>query len=362
MGKPIADSGLQESEVQTLLEQAAATIDNQLASLRQTYETAKRSQEQADVEQRQLDQLMEELTYHRQFAGRGKASVEDDPLAPYLEDLIKREGELRQRRDQLQTNRDRLGRLCGKMEMLIRLLETSSSYLLRNETSSAVLDDPMEAALRLRLVQGQESERARLAREVHDGPAQILTHMTMALEFCEQLLRHQPRSVPQELVKLRGNAREGLRDIRRFIFNLRPPSLADAGLVPTVQRFIDDFREQCNLDVQVNAIATGSLSPDAELAVFRIVQESLRNVQKHANAAHVVVDIARLPDGATLMTIKDDGKGFDASASTVGAGLVSMRERAELIGGKLNINSRPGYGTELTLLLPTSEALGMRLE
>ncbi len=158
------------------------------------------------------------------------------------------------------------------------------------------------------------------------------------------------------MAKLRGNAREGLRDIRRFIFNLRPPSLSDSGLVPTVQRFIDDFREQCNIEVQVNAIEPGSLSPDAELAVFRIVQESLRNVQKHSEAAHVVVDIARQPDNTTLMTIKDDGKGFDAHARTSGAGLVSMRERAELIGGKLNVNSRPGYGTELTLLLPPGEA------
>ena len=352
MGKAVADSGLQESDVQSLLEQAAATIEEQLASLRQTYETAKRALEQAEVEQRQLDQLLEELTYHRQFAGRSKKRIEDDPLAPYLEGLIKREGQLRQRHDQLQASRERLGRLCGKMEMLIRLLETSGSYLLRSEASGAALDDPLEAALRVRLVQGQESERARLAREVHDGPAQILTHMAMGLEFCEQLLRNQPKSVPQELAKLRGNAREGLRDIRRFIFNLRPPSLSESGLVPTVQRFIDDFREQCNIEVRVNAIEPGSLSPDAELAVFRIVQESLRNVQKHSEAAHVVVDIARQSDGTTLMTIKDDGKGFDDSASTSGAGLVSMRERAELIGGKLNVNSRPGYGTELTLLLP----------
>lgn len=354
MGKAATSSGLQEKDIQHLLDDATATIDGQLESLRQTYEQAKRTLEQADVEQRQLDQLIEELNYHRQFAGRSKPDP-NDPLTPYLEGLVKREGQLRKRGEQLHAQRDRLGRLCAKMEMLIRLLETSGTYLLRSEANGAVMDDPLEAALRMRLVQGQESERARLAREVHDGPAQILTHMSMGLEFCEQLLRNQPKSVPQELAKLRSNAREGLRDIRRFIFNLRPPSLTDTGLVPTLQRFIDDFREQYGLDVQVNAIEPGKLSQDAELAVFRIVQESLRNVHKHANAAHIVVDIARQPEGTTLMTIKDDGKGFDTSASTSGAGLVSMRERAELIGGKLSVSSRPGYGTELTLLLPAGE-------
>ncbi len=192
MGKAVADSGLQESDVQSLLEQAAGTIEGQLVSLRHTYETAKRALEQAEVEQRQLDQLLEELSYHRQFAVHGKTRIKDDPLAPYLEGLSQREGQLRQRGEQLQASRERLGRLCGKMEMLIRLLETSGSYLLRSEASGATLDDPLEAALRVRLVQGQESERARLAREVHDGPAQILTHLAMGLEFCEQLLRNQP--------------------------------------------------------------------------------------------------------------------------------------------------------------------------
>lgn len=313
--------------------------------------------EQADVEQHQLDQLIEELNYHRQFAGSSskRKAASDDPMAPYIDGLIKREGQLRSRAEQLASNRERLGRVCAKLEMLIRLLETSGTYLLRSEVTGATMDDPLEAALRMRLVQGQESERARLAREVHDGPAQILTHLALGLEFCEQLLKNQPKSVPHELGRLKANAREGLRDIRRFIFNLRPPSLSDSGLVATVQRFIDEFREQYGLDVQVNVIEPGRLAPDAELAVFRIVQESLRNVQKHAQAAHVVVDISRQPDGSVLLTIKDDGKGFDPTIGTTGAGVVSMRERAELVGGKLNVNSRPGYGTELTLLLAPNE-------
>ncbi len=341
--------GLNEKEVEAVLGLAVGAVDQQLAALRQINSVARARLEKANIEQRQLDRLLEELGYQRQFASINSGQ---EQTSRQLQSLSRREGELRKRSGSLQASRGRLDRLCGRLDLMIRQIEASGAYLLQSE-HAAQPEDPLEAALRMRLMQGQEGERARLAREVHDGPAQVMSAMIMGLDFVEQMLQTRPEAIPAELMRLKAITRESMRETRRFIFNLRPASLTEAGLIATLHSFITDFREQNGLDVTVNLIDPGKLPPEEELAVFRILQEALRNINKHAQAHSVLIDLAREPEGL-LLTVRDDGVGFASSdrLGTSSAGLVSMKERAELIGARLTINSKPGHGTELRLLLP----------
>jgi signal transduction histidine kinase len=206
------------------------------------------------------------------------------------------------------------------------------------------------------IAMGQESERARLAREVHDGPAQVLANTVMRLQFVEQMVKHRPNEVGAELARLRSALQESLKDVRRFIFNLRPASLSDAGLVATLKYYTSDYSEQTGIPVELNVSESLVLSSNQELVVFRVIQEALQNIHKHAEANAVTIDIQQRPGGPLGVTITDDGRGFDTKrvrqGRTGSAGLVSMRERAATVGGTLKLESRPGSGTIVTLVLP----------
>jgi two-component system sensor histidine kinase DegS len=203
---------------------------------------------------------------------------------------------------------------------------------------------------------GQEAERARLAREIHDGPAQALANTVLRLQFVEQMVKQRPQEVQVELAKLRAAIQESLKDVRRFIFNLRPASLSDAGLVATLKYYTQDYADQFSIPVEVNISESLLLSANQELVVFRVIQEALQNIQKHAEAEHVVVNVQHRTDGPLAVTITDDGKGFDPKqvrqSRTGSSGLVSMRERAATVGGTLKVESRPGTGTTISLTLP----------
>jgi len=206
------------------------------------------------------------------------------------------------------------------------------------------------------IAMGQEAERARLAREIHDGPAQVLANTVLRLQFVEQMAKQRPDEVPSELEKLRLALQESLRDVRRFIFNLRPASLSDAGLLATVRYYAQDYRDQFDVPIELNLPETLVLSANQELVVFRIIQEALQNIHKHAEADSVSVNVQQRQGGPLVVMIADNGRGFDPKlvrqGRTGSSGLVSMRERAATVGGTLKVDSRPGTGTTITLSLP----------
>jgi two-component system sensor histidine kinase DegS len=216
--------------------------------------------------------------------------------------------------------------------------------------------DPGEQVMWAQIALGQEAERARLAREIHDGPAQALANTVMRLQFVEQMVKQRPDDVESELAKLRLAIQASLKDVRRFIFNLRPASLTEAGLIQTLHYYAQDYSDQFNIPVEVNLPESLSLTPNQELVVFRVIQEALQNIQKHAEAESAEVNVQQRTGGPLVVTITDNGKGFDTKLVQQGrassAGLVSMRERAATVGGTLKLDSRPGTGTTITLTLP----------
>jgi two-component system, NarL family, sensor histidine kinase DevS len=202
-----------------------------------------------------------------------------------------------------------------------------------------------------RVVAGQELERQRLARELHDETGQALTSILLGLKAIEEAGNGQ--DVRKSVRELRGLVVGTLQDVRRLAVELRPKALDDFGLVPALQRLAETFAEQTGIRVHVQAaLGDSRLSGETETALYRIVQEALTNIIKHAQAATVSVVLTRKGD-RVVAVIEDDGRGFDPTDTRdERLGLLGMRERITLVNGKLSVESRPGEGTTIAVEVP----------
>jgi signal transduction histidine kinase len=202
-----------------------------------------------------------------------------------------------------------------------------------------------------RVVSAQELERQRLARELHDETGQALTSILLGLKGVEDA--GDPEGLAEATAELRELVVTTLQDVRRLAVELRPKALDDFGLVPALERLVDTFREQTGIEVDLESqLDEGRLPPDVETTLYRITQEALTNVVKHAQAHRVSIVLTRR-DGAVAAVIEDDGKGF-AEARPSGLGLLGMRERVGLVGGRVEVESAPGSGTTLSIEVPVT--------
>jgi signal transduction histidine kinase len=223
-----------------------------------------------------------------------------------------------------------------------RLAETFAS----RAAVAVELSERVERDALRRIVAAQELERQRLARELHDETGQALTSILLGLKQLEG-------AQPESIAALRELVVATLQDVRRLAVELRPKVLDDFGLVPALERLTDGFAEHTGIavDLETGAV-TERLSPEVETAIYRIVQEALTNVVKHADARRVSVVLTRT-DGRIKAVIEDDGKGFDPTASDDGGvGLVGMRERIELLDGTLAVESSATAGTTVAAEVP----------
>ena len=202
-----------------------------------------------------------------------------------------------------------------------------------------------------RVVEAQELERARLARELHDETGQALTSILLGLKPLEQT------ALTDETLAAVASVRElvvsTLQDVRRLAVELRPSALDDFGLVSAVERLAETFREQTGMKVDLETrLGDERLPGEVETALYRIVQEALTNIVKHSEASRVSILLTR-KDGSALAVVEDDGLGFDPGAARdEGLGLVGMRERVGLVGGRLRIESAAGAGATLVAEVP----------
>jgi signal transduction histidine kinase len=202
-----------------------------------------------------------------------------------------------------------------------------------------------------RVVEAQELERTRLARELHDETGQALTSMLLALKSLDDRIETpEGRAAAAEL---RALVVSTLQDVRRLAVELRPAALDDFGLVPALERLRDTVAEQGGLTVDLEShLDAERLPAELETALYRIVQEALTNVVKHASAGRVSVTLSRR-ERAVALVVSDDGRGFEwRESGDGGLGLVGMRERVALLGGRLSIESTEGAGTMVTAELP----------
>jgi two-component system, NarL family, sensor histidine kinase DevS len=201
-----------------------------------------------------------------------------------------------------------------------------------------------------RVVGAQELERRRLARELHDETGQALTSILLGLKGVEDA--RGGGDVRQAAEQLRELVVGTLQDVRRLAVELRPKALDDFGLVPALERLAENFREQTGIAVELEArLGPARLPGEVETALYRITQEALTNVVKHARARSVSI-VLTPKDGSVSAVIEDDGQGFEQGGGDEGLGLLGMKERVELIDGKLTVESSAGSGTTIVAEVP----------
>ena len=250
-------------------------------------------------------------------------------------------------------------RRLKQLQQILHTIESSAAFLLGSGIEPGLrLDDPAAASAR-RIHEGLEAERSRLSREIHDGPAQVLANAIFEIEYLERVAERAPAEVRAtlraELVALKQAFRTSLDSVRGIIYDLRPPELATLGLAEALRNCAGEYEARYGLAVacHLDTSDTGLL-PLQELTAYRVAQEALQNVHKHARASRVRLAWQRTAAGWTL-TCVDDGTGFDvmrAAGDRRRVGLASMRERADLAGGTLEVRSTPGGGTTVTLGIP----------
>jgi two-component system sensor histidine kinase DegS len=282
-----------------------------------------------------------------------------------LDLMVYREKEsyLKARRDDLQKRVRNVENSIERAEMIASQINVVLEYLSGdlNQVTRILESAKTRQLLGLKIILAQEEERKRIAREIHDGPAQSLANIVLRTEIAERmLLKQEFVMVQEELVDLKGQVRSGLEEIRKIIFNLRPMALDDLGLVPTLRKFTQDFEEKTKIHTVFELVGKEARMPSAmEAAIYRLVQEAFTNAYKHASASHIMVEINYQPARISLI-IQDNGIGFrsevieQAASRNANFGLVGMRERVELIEGRMDIDSNPGQGTKIIIDIPTT--------
>lgn len=208
------------------------------------------------------------------------------------------------------------------------------------------------------IIKAQEEERRRLAREMHDGPAQVLANIIMRVEICERLLASGRAEVAQELSQMKLVIKDSLREVRKTIFDLRPMMLDELGIIANLHRYIEQMGKYDHVETRLCVHGEERrLEPTVEVAIFRTVQEAIRNANRHAQATQI--DVIFQYHSQTLdVQIVDDGVGFDVNHVRAAVqdrsryGLIGMEERIELLGGTFTLRSEPHKGTRIHFTMP----------
>ena len=251
----------------------------------------------------------------------------------------------------------------ARLELAERTLAQTWLFLKRGDSTLVAGDSPdVDGDVAMRIFEAQEAERARIAHEIHDGPAQALSNAIFQADYTERLSATSSADAAGEIAKLRDLLRRELDDLRGFISQLRPPKLDQLGLDGAIEDALAELRAMSDLQVTSDLRApTDALDDHQQTVALRVTQEALQNVRKHAAASTVVVSTGVAEDTWTL-EIRDDGRGFDVGATAARGrrnfGLQFMRERAELIGARFDVRSRADGGTVVRLEIPTGARTG----
>lgn len=283
----------------------------------------------------------------------------------------------REKEHYLKSRRDELQKRAKNVELSIERADTINlqmsvvlDYLSGdlNQVTRILESAKNRQIIGLKIILAQEDERKRIAREIHDGPAQSLANLVLRTEIAERLLdTNDLQIVRNELIDLKSQIRYGLEEIRKIIFNLRPMALDDLGLVPTLRKFVQDFEERTRIRAIFETVGKEKRMPSAmEAAMFRLVQEAFNNALKHAQSTFVSLEITFLEETVQLR-VEDNGVGFNLDAVMSKSrydshfGLIGMKERVELLQGKIEFNSVIGQGTKLNIEVPIKADPGKEL-
>ena len=245
-------------------------------------------------------------------------------------------------------NRDELGDLARGINETARELAQLQEVTLAAERARALKEQITHVTL------AQEEERRRISRELHDGLGPSLAAALNRLRGAQKMIGSDPRQAEKELDEITQGLKGNIQEIRQLIHDLRPLALDQLGLHGAIQQQLDRFEMQAGVTLSVGIDPDITLDPLSELTVFRVLQECLGNIEKHAQASTVEV-LLRRGDDCCWLAICDDGRGFDVASAmnggSEGVGLIGMQERAELVGGTLLVEGRPGRGSCVRLTI-----------
>jgi two-component system sensor histidine kinase DegS len=267
---------------------------------------------------------------------------------------------LREQVEQLKAKRTNLERYAQHLTRLLGVIGQLPPEIAEGTAAGGgvtLLDAPPQQAI-IKIIQAQEDERFRVSRQMHDGPAQALTNLVLQAEICERLFSRDPELARTELSNLKKMVNKVFQQTKGFIFELRPMILDDLGLLPTVRRYIQTFQETSGIHVDFQVMGRERrLPPHVEVALFRIIQESLTNASKGGHATNVKVNL-NLEGDVLSVVVEDDGVGFRVEEALTKAherrtlGLAMILERAEMLGGKIEWDSQLGKGAKMTMEIP----------
>lgn len=375
---------IQNIDIKTLdkiIKKTIASIRDSRGQIYEVYEMARdelenvrRDVERVKNEAAELIQKVDELErkerkarIHLMEVSRDfKKHTEDEVREAYeearkiqIELAVTREQEqnLRRQRNDQEIRLRNLGGTVAKAEQLVSQVGVVLDYL-GNQMSAAFSQiETLQNAqlLGAQIIKSQEEERRRVARDIHDGPAQAMANIVFRAEVCERLIDTDVDRAKKELRELREHIRGTLAEIRKIIFDLRPMALDDLGLIATLRGILENIQMQNGILTELSVVGKERrIASHIEIGLFRVAQEALNNAVKHANASTLKVRVEFAP-AAIAMMVKDDGNGFDhdwEEISTGHFGLMGMRERLQLLEGKMVVKSAPGKGTRILFSAP----------
>ncbi|WP_052476038.1 sensor histidine kinase [Cohnella kolymensis] len=335
-------------------------LDDVLAETNETIDKVDRLEREYRLARARLSEVSKDFVRYTEQdikTAYEKATQIQTDLMVYREKenyLKERRGELQKRAKNVEVSIERAETLNIQMSVVLEYLSGDLNQVTRILESAK-----NQQMIGLKIILAQEEERKRMAREIHDGPAQSLANLVMRTEIAERMLdTNDLQLIRNELIDLKGQIRYGLEEIRKIIFNLRPMALDDLGLVPTLRKFVQDFEEKNMIRSAFETTGKERRLPTAlEAGVFRLVQEAFNNALKHANPTFVSAELNFLQDSIHLL-IEDNGAGFHVdvvqSKTRINSqfGLVGMTERVKLLQGKIDIDSAPGQGTKINIFVP----------
>jgi len=312
--------------------------------------------EQSQLEVSKLTQRNASITAHlqqiqAQFDSMPRADIRMayDSALDAQQRLFVMRGQL----DKLQSDKSNKENYLAFLNQVLQVVETGPAPVAKQKGFSPSTVNTVEM-----IIQAQESERQKLARQMHDGPAQALSNFILQTEIAMRLFDIDQAKAKEELATLKGAATTTFQKVRDFIFNLRPMMLDDLGLVPTLTRYIEATKEQTGIDMRIASIGVEQrLEPYLEVMIFRAVQELIGNAVRHSQATQIKAQID-VSEGNVRITVEDNGRGFDVDtlADHSGMGIKLIRERVEMLGGEMTVDSVVGQGTRVMFMVPMTKA------
>nr|WP_088104676.1 histidine kinase [Halalkalibacter urbisdiaboli] len=272
--------------------------------------------------------------------------------------LQQEEQQLRERRDHIERRLLNLKDTMERSEQLASQMSVVYNFLSSDlkQVNEVLAEAKEKQAFGLQIIEAQEEERKRLSREIHDGPAQMMANVMLRSELIERIYNEKGiEEALNEIRDVRKMVKNSLAEVRRIIYDLRPMALDDLGLIPTLDKYLKTFEEHSQVAVDFRHFGREKrLDQKFEIALFRLVQESVQNAYKHAQPKEIQVKIEIKPT-KVIMIIKDDGKGFDTSSKKEGSfGLIGMKERVHMLKGQITIQSKVNVGTVVLIDIPFS--------